>query len=181
MSTIHCKATLFSINARAILLLPKEASEQLPSRGQAMVKGTINSVPFQTPLEPDGRWSHWFSPDKALLAAANATVGDTVTLEIEPLKAWPEPEIPADWQAALATAPEAYAVWAKATPMAHWEWIRWLRSTGRDETRKRRLEVGISKLKAGERRPCCWNRNMCTEPSLSKNGTLLEPSQAANS
>ncbi|HSX29464.1 MAG TPA: YdeI/OmpD-associated family protein [Candidatus Saccharimonadales bacterium] len=173
MLAIHCKTKLYKINDWTILRLPKDASAQLPSRGQTMVQGTVNGFRFKAPLEPDGNWSHWLKMDKALLDGAHAKAGDTVTLEIEPTKEWPEPEVPADWKAAVMADPKAPALWADITPMARWEWIRWIRATGRAETRERRIKVGISKLTSGERRPCCWNRNMCTEPSVSKNGVLL--------
>jgi len=177
MSTITFKATLFTINSWTILQLPQSASAKLPSRGQVMVEGTINGMPFQTPLEPDGRGSHWFRIDDKLSKAANIKAGDTVTLKIEPTKQWPEPEVPADIQEALASDSIAHALWKKVTPMARWEWVRWIRSTGRDETRKKRIEVALSKMRNGERRPCCWNRNLSTEPSVSKNGALLESTQ----
>jgi len=177
MSTISFKAKLSKIGSWTILRLPEEASTKLPSRGQTMVEGTINGFHFQTPLEPDGKWSHWFKVNKTLLRAANAAVDDTVTLAIKPIKEWPEPNVPTDLKGALMAAPQAHALWQHITPMARWEWIRWIRATNRKETRKRRIEVACSKLKAGERRPCCWNRNLCTEPSVSKNGVLLEPTE----
>jgi hypothetical protein len=175
MSAIRFETTLFKIGNWTILQVPKDASAKLPSRGQAMVVGRLNGIRFQTPLEPDGNWSHWFRVENALLKAAGITAGDKVTLEITPAEEWPEPDIPEDLRTALDANPEAYAVWAKATPMAHWEWMRWLRATKDSGTRARRIEVACSKLKKGERRPCCWNRNLCTEPSVSKNGVLLEP------
>lgn len=179
MSTIRFEAKLLKIGSWTILRLPKDASMKLPSRGQAMVNGTINGFRFQTPLEPDGKWSHWFRVDDRLLKGAGASAGDEVSLEIEPMKEWPEPEVPADLMSALAAVPEAHALWKKVTPMARWEWIRWMRATNRQETRKRRIEVACSKLNSGERRPCCWNRNLCTEPTVSKSGVLLEPTQIA--
>lgn len=175
MAAIHFETQPFTIGTWTIIALPKEASAKLPSRGQVMVHGTINSQSLQTPLEPDGKGSHWFRVDDTLRAAANITAGDTVTLEIEPTKNWPEPEIPKDIQDAIAGDPQIQALWEKITPMARWEWIRWIRSTGREETRKNRIEVALSKMRNGERRPCCWNRNLSTEPSVSKNGVLLEP------
>ncbi|HEY4160769.1 MAG TPA: YdeI/OmpD-associated family protein [Candidatus Saccharimonadales bacterium] len=177
--TISCKATLFTIGSWTIFRLPRQASAKLPSRGQAMVEGSFSGVPFRTPLEPDGNWSHWFRVDRALSNAAHAEPGDTVSLTITPIKDWPEPEVPADIQSALAASPKAHALWRQITPMARWEWIRWIRSTGNSETRLRRIEVACSKLESGERRPCCWNRNLCTEPHVSKNGVLLEPAPAA--
>jgi hypothetical protein len=175
MPTIHFETKLFKISSWTILKLPQSASAKLPSRGQTMVKGTINSFHFQAPLEPDGRGSHWLRLDKALREAAGAGAGDTVNLAIEPTKDWPEPQVPDDISKALAGDPKAQALWTKITPMARWEWIRWIRATNKDETRRRRIEVACSKLKAGERRPCCWNRNLSTEPYVSKNGALLEP------
>jgi hypothetical protein len=62
--------------------------------------------------------------------------------------------------------------------MARWEWIRWIGATNNTETRQRRIEVALSKLSHGERRPCCFNRSMCCIPEVSQNGALLEPETA---
>jgi len=175
MATIQFETKPYKIGDWVVLRLPEEASAKLPSRGQTMVEGTINGAHLKAPLEPDGNWSHWLRIDNKLQKAARVEPGATVTLAIEPTKDWPEPEIPADLKRALEGAPKAYALWEKITPMARWEWVRWTRSTNRDETRKRRIEVAMSKLESGERRPCCWNRNLCTEPTVSKNGVLLGP------
>lgn len=177
MSTIRFKAILFKIGSWTLLSLPTSASSKLPSRGMTMVQGTIDGSPFQAALEPDGKGSHWLRVDKAMREAAGANVGGSVTLAIEPTKVWPEPKLPADLSTALATDRQAAALWIDITPMARWDWLRWIASTGRSETRKRRIEVAFSKLKAGERRPCCFNRTLCTVPSVSKNGVLLEPTQ----
>jgi len=175
MPKIHFETKLFTIGSWTILVLPKDASAQLPSRGQVMIEGTINGFNFQTPLEPDGKGSHWLRVDNTLSKAIGSKAGDTVTLEIEPSKQWPEPNVPIDIQKALTADSHAHALWGKITPMARWEWIRWIRATGREETRKKRIEVALSKMNNGERRPCCWNRNLSTEPSVSKNGVLLDP------
>ena len=108
---------------------------------------------------------------------AHADAGDTVTLAIEPTKEWSEPELPKDLKTALTAAPRANNLWTDITPNAQWDWIRWIRATKQAETRKRRIEIACSKLKAGDKRPCCFNRNMCSEPYVSKNGVLLEPTQ----
>lgn len=179
MGAIRFKTALYAIGSWTILRLPAEASAKLSSRGQVLVKGSLGGVDFRTPLEPDGRLSHWFRVEDDLLQAAGARVGDTIAVAIEPIKEWPEPEVPADWQQALAADAQARELWQHITPMAHWEWIRWSRATNKAETRAKRIAVGISKLKSGERRPCCWNRNLCTEPAVSKSGVLLEPTQPA--
>lgn len=175
MTTVHVETTLSILKDWTIALLPEEASLKLPSRGQVFVTGTINGYPFEKVLEPDGRWSHWFRVDPALQKAIGVKAGDTVTLEITPSKQWPEPTIPEDFAAALQTAPESVKhIWPEITPMARWEWIRWVNETNNRETRERRVEVSMSKMKAGKRRPCCFNLAACTDPYLSKSGRLME-------
>lgn len=146
-----------------------------------MVKGTINGVPFKTLLEPDGKYgpglkpSHWFRPDEKLLASAKAKSGDTVQLSLESTKEWTEPEVPVDVKKALSSSPKAEALWKDITPMARWDWIRWVRAVKTEETRQKHLEVMLDKLNRGMRRPCCFNRSLCSEPYVSKNWALLDP------
>jgi hypothetical protein len=175
ISMIEFKTKLYEINSWTILHLPKEASLPLPSRGMVMVEGTINGFQFQAPLEPDGMGSHWYRIDDALSKAAGIAVGDTVTLAIEPSKAWPEPEVPEDLQAALDAEPPVQAMWADITVAARWDWLRWIRGTKSADTRKKRIEVAFSKMRAGERRPCCFNRSSCTVPDVSQGGILIDP------
>ena len=179
LSTIRLEATLVRIASWTLVQLPTHVSEQLPSRGMTMAEGTLNGARFQAPLEPDGKGSHWFRVDDSLRDAAGAAVGERVTLVLAPVQDWPEPAVPADVQQALAAAPEAYALWQSITPKAHWDWIRWIRATSQLETRRRRIAVACSKLTAGMRRPCCFNRSLCTEPSVSQNGVLREPTPPA--
>ena len=173
VSTIHFTTDIFQIGSYTILRLPKSASATLPSRGMVMVKGTVNGFPFRSPLEPDGMGSHWLAVGKDLLKGASAKAGDSVAVAMESTKQWPEPVVPTDLRAALAADNKASARWSDITPMARWDWLRWIASTGRAETRQKRIGVSLSKLKAGTRRPCCFNRALCTVPAVSKNGVLL--------
>ena len=181
MSAIRFETTLFTINDWTILRLPEEASAKLPSRGMLMVKGTLNGIPFKTVLEPDGKYgpglkpSHWFVPSKKLLDDARAVAGDTVQVSLEVTKEWIEPEVPEDVKKALSSSPKASALWKDITPSARWDWIRWIRAVKTPETRQKHIEVALSKLNKGMRRPCCFNRNLCSEPYVSHNWVLLEP------
>jgi hypothetical protein len=178
MQAICFETTPFILGDWTILRLPESASTKLPSRGMVLVEGTINGVHSKIVLEPDGKGSHWFRVDSSLREAANIIAGDAVTVAFEPSKAWPEPDVPADISKALASDPQANSLWVQITSMARWDWLRWIRATNNSETRSRRIEVALSKLKAGERRPCCFNRNQCTEPEVSKRGVLIEPTPA---
>lgn len=181
MSTIHFETKLFKINSWTILRLPDSASVKLPSRGMTMVKGTINGFPFKTVLEPDGRGSHWFKVENTMSKAAKADAGDTVKLVIETTKEWIEPEVPEDLKKVLSISKKAEDLWMDITPNARWDWIRWIRAVKTPETRQKHIEVALDKLHKGMRRPCCFNRNLCSEPYVSHNWTLLTPTQTSES
>lgn len=65
-------------------------------------------------------------------------------------------KIPLDLKVALLANPKALTIWEDITPLARNEWVCWVTSPKQPETRIRRIKVGISKLKSGMRRPCCW-------------------------
>ena len=65
-------------------------------------------------------------------------------------------KLPADLRQALLSVPAALAVWQDITPLARNEWICWVTSGKKAETRNIRIEKALSKLKGGMRRPCCW-------------------------
>lgn len=173
---ISFTTTLYALEKWVLLPVPEKESVKLSSRGQVSVKGTLNGHKFQTVLEPDGRWSHWMRVSEVLQVAAGATVGDAVKVQITQTNVWPEPKVPNDFAKALQTAPEkVQKLWRDITPMARWEWIRWVNATSVAETRDRRVEVSISKMNHGKRRPCCFNLAACTDPYLSKSGRLIQP------
>ena len=178
---IKFAAVLMRIGKWTIVQLPESASKQLPSRGQVMVTGTINGHTLRQILEPDGRWGHWFKINEVLQKDIGVSAGDTVKIEITPSKEWPEPDIPKDFAAALKIAPKKVKEkWKDVTPMARWEWIRWMNATQSQETRAARIEKTVSKLDGKHRRPCCFNVAACTDPDLSKNSRLIEPTGVEN-
>lgn len=171
-SKARFRATLFRPAATAkpvswtFLTLPREASAKLPSRGQATVEGTLNGHPLRATLEPDGRGGHWLRVDRKMQEAAGAKAGDIVTLEIAPVSQEPEPSVPADLRKALAASPKAREVWSDITPIARRDWIHWIVSPKRPETRARRIGTACDMLAKGKRRPCCFDRSGMYSKSL---------------
>ena len=171
-SMIRFRATLFrpAATAKAVswtfLTLPKDASAKLPSRSMTSVEGTINGFPFRATLEPDGQKSHWLRVNRKLREAVGADAGDVVTLEIAPVQEEPEPKVPADLRKALATAPKARALWSDITPIARRDWIHWITSGKRAETRALRIDKACSMLAAGKHRACCFDRSGMYDKSL---------------
>jgi hypothetical protein len=167
-ATLHRPAATPKAASWTFLNLPKEASAKLPSRGQATVEGSFNGVSFQATLDPDGKGGHWLKVDQKLREAAGADVGDVVTLEIAPMAVEPEPTVPADLRKALAAAPpKAREVWSDITPAARRDFIHWITSPKRPETRVKRVETACDSLAKGKRRPCCFDRSGMYDKSLS--------------
>ena len=154
---------LSTIGTSTVLRLPETASKNLSSRGQVAVHGTINGAVFQTVLEPDANSGHWMSVDDTLQHAAGISARETSTLDIEVTMDSPEPVVPLYLATALAAAPQKIQdLCDQITPMARWEWVRWVNATKNPDTRRRRAGVSISKMKSGKRQPCCFNLSACT-------------------
>jgi hypothetical protein len=149
------------------LVLPKQASAKLPSRGMVSVEGTLNAFPIRATLEPDGKGGHWLKVDRTMREAAGAQAGDLVALDIAPAAEEPEPTVPADLRKALAAAPKARETWSDITPVARRDWIHWIVSPKQAATRARRIATACSMLAAGKRRPCCFDRSGMYSSSLS--------------
>ena len=65
-------------------------------------------------------------------------------------------ELPMDFKDALISSTQALKTWEEITPLARNEWICWVESAKKMETRNKRIAWGIDNLVDGKRRPCCW-------------------------
>ena len=64
--------------------------------------------------------------------------------------------MPADFRKAIDSDPIVKDVWADITPLARNEWLCWVESAKKPETRSHRIERTRTELTEGMRRPCCW-------------------------
>ncbi len=158
------KLTNYNNSDIQIFVLPKSVSAKMPSRGMVMVSAVINNQTIQKPLEPDGKGGHFLVLDKKLASSVKLKPAHLANIELEVVKDWTEPEVPKDLKVELNKDLEVKKLWNDITPMARWDWIRWIDSTKNPETRKRRINITHSKLKMGKRRPCCFNRSECILP-----------------
>jgi uncharacterized protein YdeI (YjbR/CyaY-like superfamily) len=65
-------------------------------------------------------------------------------------------DIPEDFKNAIVSDTSVEKLWQDITPLARNEWICWVTSAKKAETREKRITVGMSKMRSGMRRPCCW-------------------------
>lgn len=65
-------------------------------------------------------------------------------------------KLPADLRRDIVGNAKVKALWEDITPLARNEWICWVISGKKAETRSIRIAKAISKMSGGMRRPCCW-------------------------
>ncbi len=65
-------------------------------------------------------------------------------------------KVPADLKNVLISDQEARVAWEDITSLARNEWICWITSAKKPETRNHRIERTRTELINGKRRPCCW-------------------------
>jgi len=64
--------------------------------------------------------------------------------------------VPMDLRGILIATPKALAAWEDLTPLARNEWICWVLSPKKAETRSQHIQRVRTELLEGKRRPCCW-------------------------
>jgi uncharacterized protein YdeI (YjbR/CyaY-like superfamily) len=64
--------------------------------------------------------------------------------------------VPADLQKLILAKPKVHTAWEDITPLARNEWICWITSVKKTETRTQHIKRMLTELPAGKRRPCCW-------------------------
>ena len=65
-------------------------------------------------------------------------------------------KVPEDLRKALTSDPKALSTWEDITLLVRNEWICWVTSVKKNETRREHVVRTIKELKEGVRRPCCW-------------------------
>ena len=82
--------------------------------------------------------------------------GESRVSDVEEIPGGVVHDLPDDLKKALKVDSQALATWNDITPLARNEWICWVQSAKKIETRRKRLAWGCENLRAGKRRPCCW-------------------------
>jgi uncharacterized protein YdeI (YjbR/CyaY-like superfamily) len=65
-------------------------------------------------------------------------------------------QLPKDLEKVIASHQKLLTMWEDITPLARNEWICWVTSTKKEDTRARRIRILNENLTQGIRRPCCW-------------------------
>lgn len=65
-------------------------------------------------------------------------------------------KVPADMYEVILSFPKVLDIWENITLLARNEWICWVLSAKKLDTRNRRIRIMCENLRAGKHRPCCW-------------------------
>ncbi|MBL8746351.1 MAG: DUF1905 domain-containing protein [Phycisphaerae bacterium] len=155
MAAIKFKAGIERMSdegAWAMVRFPLNVSKRLGTKARVAVKGSINGYAIRTSAFPNGDGSHHIMFNKEMRAGTKADIGDTVLVEVELDTAERAPLVPPELKRAIDVNASAKKVWTAITPRAKEEWVEWIASAKKDDTRTRRIEKAVERLSNGERR-----------------------------
>jgi len=131
--------------AWTFLQVPFSVPEVFGKKGQIPVRATINGFTFRNSLMPR-QGVHILGTGKDVLAAAAASPGDTVEVELA-LDDTPRTlAVPADLESALVHTPASAEAFARLSYSHKKEFVDWIESAKKPETRANRIEKAIAMI-----------------------------------
>ena len=131
------------------LAIPFDAHTKYGSRGQVKVKGTIDGEPFRSTLLPRGDGSHYLVVPRPLRDKIGASAGAKVTVVLEMDQVAREVKVPRDLLAALRKVKGAKAAFVRLPPSHRKEYVVWIESAKKVETRQRRIAKAVQMVCEG--------------------------------
>jgi hypothetical protein len=137
----------------AYISIPYNVEKMYGTKGQVKVKAWFDGYPYRGILANMGTGCHVILVRKDVRAAINKKVGDKIKVEIEADKEERTIEIPADLQDALTSKKKAMDFFDTLSYTNMKEYVVWVTSAKKEETRERRVQETIVKLLAGKKNP----------------------------
>jgi hypothetical protein len=135
--------------AWTFLRAPFSVEEVFGSRARVPIKGTINGFAFQGSLFPMGNGTHCLMVNKTMQKGAGAKPGDTVHMVITKDTSTRTVKVPRDFRQALAKHPAAREYFEKLAYTHRKDYVDWIESAKKEETRQRRIDKAVLKLMEG--------------------------------
>jgi hypothetical protein len=130
-------------------VVPFDVAGVFGTRGQLRVKGTIDGEPFKSSVAPMGGGHHVLGLHKSTREAVRKSYGDSVDILIEPDLEERSVVVPDDFQKALAASQKASQTFAAFAYTHRKEYVQWIESAKRPETRQRRIAAAVSRIAKG--------------------------------
>ncbi len=134
----------------ALVEIPFSVQEEFGTRGQVRVTATFDGEPYRGSIAPMGG-RHMLGIAKAIRASIGKNIGDLVHVIVQQDTAPREVEVPRELRDALAGDAVATAAFEGLAYTYRKEYARWIADAKREETRQRRLDKTLEKLRRGEK------------------------------
>jgi hypothetical protein len=130
----------------AFVELPADVLEALGGGKRFHVRGTLNGVDFASSTMSMGGGRVCLGLHKATREQAGVAPGDAVSLAVERAER-PEVQVPGELEDALAAHPEAAAAFERLAHTHRREYAQWVAEAKRPETRARRVQQTLDRLR----------------------------------
>jgi Bacteriocin-protection, YdeI or OmpD-Associated/Domain of unknown function (DUF1905) len=126
--------------------IPFNVEEVWESRARVSVKGKINGFAFRSSIFPDGEGGHTIMINKAMQTGAKVAPGEFVEMELDRDTGSREQPTPADLRKALEKNSKVKDTFSKFSESHRNEYIQWIESAKRLETRAARIKKTIAMI-----------------------------------
>ena len=155
MTTYKFEATLERPDMRGawtFVRIPFSVAEEFGVKGQAPVKGTINGIPYENFLLPQGEGVHILVVKKEIRDKAGVTAGDVAEVVLERVTSPREVEVPPELAEALRSRPDAMAIFEKVSYSHRKAFCDHVAEGKKPDTRIRRAAKSVELLLEAEAR-----------------------------
>ncbi len=133
----------------AFVPVPFSVPEVFGTRGQVRVKGTIDGHPFKSSIAPMGGDTHLLGLHKATRETIGKSIGDMVRIVLEADTEERTVVVPEDFRRALAKDRKAQETFEKFAFTHRKEYVQWIESAKKPETRERRIAEAVTRIGKG--------------------------------
>lgn len=135
----------------AYVAVPFDVAEVFGQRGTVRVRGRVDDFEFESSVAPMGGGQHVLGLHKATREAIGKGIGDKVHVVIERDTRERVVSVPPDLDRALDASPAARENFNNFAFTHRKEYVAWIESAKRQETRERRIAQAIEKLADGKK------------------------------
>lgn len=140
-----------AVGAWTYITVPLDIEELFGRKSQVRVKGTINGIAYKGSLMPHGNGTHYMVVNQTLRDAAEAAAGSTVNVTMERDDEERFVQVPDDFALQLEANEAAGAFFGNLSYSYQKEYVSWIESAKKPETRKDRISKSIIKLTDGQK------------------------------
>ena len=129
--------------------IPADITQELGTRGQVKVVGSMNGYPFRSSARPHGDGSHYIVVNRSIRDAIQATPGDMVHVVMERDTAPRTVAVPVDFAEAWETNQQLRKSFESLSYSHRKEFVDWIESAKKVETRESRITRSLEMLLEG--------------------------------